>query len=110
MLKIVYLDDEADLCQMFKDNFSSSQVSIRTFTNDEEAMASIKDEPPSLIFLDFRLNNTTGEIVAGKISGTIPTVLITGDLNYEAKFAFHKVFKKPYKFKEMKDLINSFLI
>lgn len=105
---VVYLDDEPLLCEFFKDCLESDDVIIKTFINPEEAIQEILTNRPDLVFLDFRLPNTTGDIVAQKIPENIPKVLITGDLVVEAKSTFIKIFKKPFNFSEMKEFIEHF--
>ncbi len=107
--KIVYLDDEADLCDLFKLAFESDQVIIKTFTEAEEAINEIQNHPPNLIFLDYRLPKTTGDAVALRLDPVIPIALITGDLTVLPKASFIKIFKKPFKYKEMQDFIASFV-
>ena len=108
-LNIVYLDDEADLCNLFQEAFESSAVRIKAFTDPEDAILDIEMNPPDLIFLDYRLPNTTGDIIAMRLGSSIPLVLITGDLNVSPKASFVKIFKKPYKYQEMQSFISGFL-
>ncbi len=107
--KIVYLDDETDLCSLFKMAFESERVIIKTFTEADEAISEIMKNPPDLIFLDYRLPNTTGDAVAIRLGAGIPIVLVTGDLNVSPKAPFTKIFKKPFKYEEMQDFISSFI-
>ncbi len=107
-LRIVYLDDEPDLCINFKENFESPTIKIETFTDPQVAIQSINQNPPDLIFLDFRLPGTTGEVVAGELSPTIPKALITGDLTVKPSSKFSKVFSKPFDFSELETFIASF--
>lgn len=108
-LKIVYLDDEPHLCEMFVDNFASANVSIQTFTDPEKAVAAINDSVPDLVFLDYRLPETTGEAVAFRLSSGIPKVLLTGDLTVKANRNFVKVFHKPFDFAEMEVFIQAYI-
>lgn len=108
-LKIVYLDDEPGLCEMFVDNFASQDVTVDTFTNPEAAVKAINESPPDLVFLDYRLPGTTGDEVAGCLSTFIPKVLITGDLTVISALSFVKVFHKPFDFTEMELFIQSYL-
>lgn len=109
LLKIIYLDDEPALCELFVDNFASEGVSIQTFTNPENAVAAINQSIPDLIFLDYRLPQTTGEVVALRLNSAIPKALITGDLNVKAAKTFVKVFYKPFDFAEMEAFIQSYV-
>ena len=107
--KIAYIDDEAELCDLFKQAFESEQIIIKTYTQAEEAINEIQKSPPDLIFLDYRLPNTTGDAVALRLGFAIPIVLVTGDLTVLPKASFMKIFKKPFKYQEMQDFIASFV-
>ena len=108
-LNIVYLDDEIGLCEMFEDNFATEDVRIRTFVDPEMAIREIVKNPPDLVFLDYRLPNTTGELVAQKIDRSIPIALISGDLNAKPSGLFLKLFPKPFDFAKMEEFIQSYL-
>lgn len=108
-IKIVYIDDEPGMCQMFEDNFSSQDVLVSTFfdlTNIQEKVSKID---PDLIFLDFRMPNTNGDQVAGSLDPKIPKVLISGDLSIECTHSYLRIFEKPFKFDEMSEFIQLFL-
>lgn len=105
-LKIVYLDDEPDLCEMFKDNFESPNISILTFSEASLAINEIKENTPDLIFLDHRLPGSSGEEVAKQLDPQIPKFLITGDIETMHSSQFIKVFHKPYNFEEIESLLQ----
>jgi DNA-binding response OmpR family regulator len=107
-LKIVYLDDEPDLCEIFKDCFETESITIKTFIDPEQAVSEIKKIKPDLVLLDYRLPNTTGLQIAKRLDPEIIKVLITGDLSVQPDTAFYKIFKKPYKLNEMKDFLEFF--
>lgn len=106
--KIIYLDDEPHLCEMFEDNFSTPDVSVQTFVDPECAIKAINESNPDLVFLDYRLPKTTGDIVASRLSPDIPKALITGDLTVKSTQLFLRVFHKPFDFLEMEGFIQGF--
>lgn len=108
-LKIVYLDDEAVLLELFSEIFSSEEIVIKTFTEPEDAILEVQQNCPDLIFLDYRLPKTTGEEVARRMHVSVPKALITGDLTTSALPDFVKVFHKPYGVAEMKSFISHFM-
>ena len=57
-LTVYYLDDEPALCSIFKDIFSTSDISIQTFTTAAEAIAACEETPPDVIFIDMTLAET----------------------------------------------------
>jgi DNA-binding response OmpR family regulator len=108
-LRVIYLDDEPALCEMFVDSFASPIVSIQTFTDPEAAVTAINESKPDLVFLDYRLPETTGQDVATRLNPDIPKVLLTGDLSVNTGNCFITTFHKPFDFREMEALIQSYL-
>jgi len=110
LFRIFYLDDEPDLCEMFKDIYESDWVSILTFNKPEEAIREIQRNPPHLILLDYRLPETTGDKIAIRLQTSIPIALLSGDLILEPQYKFVKLFYKPFNLDEMKEFIESYEI
>lgn len=108
-LKIFYVDDEIELCEIFKELFERENVIIECFTDPEAALKRISESTPNIVFLDFRLPGTTGEIISKRIPKNIPRVLLTGDLNLEPGANFLKVFTKPFEIDEINTFIDGFL-
>ena len=94
---------------LFVDDFATNDVHIRAFVDPETAIREIIREPPDLVFLDYRLPNTTGDEVAMKIDGAIPRALISGDLRVQPSQSFVKIFSKPYDSDEMGAFIQSYV-
>jgi DNA-binding NtrC family response regulator len=108
-LKIVYIDDEPDLCQMFHDNFGGSpEVEIKSFVDLELAFKEIATDRPDLIFLDYRLQGTTAYEIALRLDPQLPMALITGELDLKLQLPFVKIFLKPFDFGEMEAFIQSY--
>jgi DNA-binding response OmpR family regulator len=108
-LKILYIDDEQDLCQMFEDNFGmSNDVTIDTFTDPEKGLSALPSIEPDLIFLDYRLPNTTGVEIANRIQAKIPIALVTGELGMKLQPPFIRIFWKPFDFEEIEKFIEFF--
>lgn len=108
-MRVVYLDDEPALVELFQDAFSSENIAVDVYTDPATAISAIKSNPPDLVFLDYRLPGTTGDIVADKIGRALPKVLITGDLTVTPKSNFIKIFYKPYMPSEMRKFLEEFM-
>lgn len=108
-LNVLYIDDEADLCENFKDDFASDKVTVETYTAAEKAVVAAKNNRPDVIFIDFRLPGTTGDQVASKMPDDVPKYLITGEVNVVTQFKFNGVISKPYDFEEVQRLIMNML-
>ena len=96
MIDIYYLDDEPALCSIFEHSFASDEINIKTFTNAAEAIAACEASPPKAIFIDMRLEDTTGNQVAEKISDSVLKYLVTGDLVNTSDYPFEDVLFKPF--------------
>lgn len=107
-LKLVYLDDEAMLCEIFKEMISTEVISITTFSKAEEAIEYINSNNTDIVFLDYRLYNITGDEVAQKLPTDLTKVLISGDISIKTNYKFIKTFQKPVDYSEIKVFIKNF--
>jgi DNA-binding response OmpR family regulator len=107
-VKVVYIDDEPDMCTMFSDNFSSERIHVHTFSNSVEGLNFIKNSPPDLVILDYSMPGENGEQVAEKINRSVPIALISGELELVLKGKYARQFTKPFDFLEMEHFILSF--
>lgn len=108
-MRVVYLDDEPALVELFQEAFTTDNIQVDVFTDPETAIAAIKSNPPDLVCLDYRLPGTTGDIVAHRINKHLPKILITGDLTVNPESNFLKIFYKPYPPSEMRKFLDEFL-
>lgn len=107
LLKVYVLDDESDICQIFKENFTTSEIEIHTFVDPKYLLEAINRAPPDLIFLDYRLPNTNGVEVAKLITSSTPIILLSGDLDVTVSPRFHKKFnKQPFPWIEIEHYLN----
>lgn len=109
-LKVYYLDDEPDICDVFKENFATSEIEITTFCEAEPALAAIHKSPPDLIFLDYRIHSTNGDVVAQQIKVKVPLILLTGDLRVTTQTVFDKMYsKQPFPWDEIEIFLREHL-
>ncbi len=109
LLNVVYIDDEPQLCYIFKRIFSSDTVHISTYTGHAEALAAIEQSPPDLIFLDYRLEAINGDEVARMISPGIPIILVTGELSTKSTFPFLQIITKPVNLDRIQKILDDYL-
>jgi DNA-binding response OmpR family regulator len=109
IFKIYYLDDETHLCTIFKEFIACNDIKVTTFTDANEAISKCIDEPPDLIFIDYRLSDTTGDKVAQILAENIPKILVTGELISPSSPSFLRVIHKPFKLAELNEVINQCL-
>ena len=106
---MLFLDDEPALCEIFADDFSSETIQVNTFTEPNLAIEHAREHPPDLIFLDYRLPQTTGDAVAQLMAPGIPKYLVTGDIHVKTNYVFTAVFTKPASPKEILALFSQFM-
>jgi DNA-binding NtrC family response regulator len=107
--KIYYLDDEPDLCNLFKEFFESDLIEIETFSDAFEAIERCDQSPPDIMFIDYRLADTTGNLVAEVIANDIVKVLVTGELEVPSYEVFYEVIAKPFKLIDVTLIIEKIL-
>lgn len=95
LLKVLFLDDETELCELFLDQFTAENVQVMTFSDSQKAISASKTQSPNIIFLDYRLRDMTGDLVAQQMPNDIPKYLITGDSAVSSDFEFAGIFPKP---------------
>lgn len=109
-VKVYYLDDEIDLLSVFIDTFESSNVQVSTFDDPEKAIHAVNTTPPDIFFIDYRLPNMTGIVVALRIQVDIPIVLITADSNVandpQTKILVKAIFAKPFQLQKWKNSLR----
>ena len=106
-MKIYYLDDEIALCDIFEEFISDNQTAVKTFSDANQAIEQCKIEPPDVMFIDYRLADTSGDKVASMLDGDIIKVLVTGELTLPDCSLFLDVVSKPFKLNELKKKIES---
>jgi DNA-binding response OmpR family regulator len=104
--RIIILDDEPDLGEVFAAFLQRPDRQIWTFTDPEECLRQVATIRPHLAFLDYRLPGTNGDIIASRMPASIPKVLITGELDVQLTQPFIEVFQKPFSLHEIGALID----
>lgn len=105
-LKVIYLDDEADLGGVFTEIFSRNGISVQAVSTVDKGIALIQSTSPDLVFIDFRLPGTTGVEVAKKLDPKLKKVLVTGDPHASDEGLFIKIFPKPYPLNEIREFLS----
>lgn len=108
---IFYIDDEADLLEMFVDSHASDEFEIHVFTQPQDLLEALGAKKPDLVLIDFRLPGTNGDHLAQqidqKLKRSVPKALITGDLRISPTSRFIKIFSKPYDPHDMQKFLDS---
>ena len=109
-ITVFYIDDEEMICENFQDEFESDEVIIKTFIDPTVAIDEAKNDPPDLIFVDFRFPNSSGDKLANALPEAIPKILVTGDLNINATYEFTEVLTKPAPTEDVQRIIEKQLL
>jgi two-component system response regulator AtoC len=81
MSKLLIVDDEQDIRDFACNFFSKRNISCFTAANGREAISLIKNEKPTLVLLDIRMDEMNGLDVLEKIrefDGMVKVIMVTG--------------------------------
>ena len=114
-MDILFIDDNHQLFQVLKDNFSFVGHYLLYAKNTEDAFSVLKEEKINIILLDVRLGNENGVETLEKIKKNypqIPVIMITGYATIEAavkaiKLGAFDFVKKPVDFNTLCARINT---
>jgi DNA-binding NtrC family response regulator len=107
-LSVLYLDDEPDLCDLFRDLIASEEVEVRVFTDAQSAIDAAWASPPDLAILDYRLPEMNGDTAAQRMPPAVPKYLVTGDITVApTSYPFIATFAKPGYLRQVRELIQS---
>lgn len=106
MLKVLFLDDEADLCEIFSELLSGPNCEVRTFQDAGTALAGCESWSPDIAFLDFRLPGSSGLAVAAKLPKNTVKFLVTGELDLKPDPSVNGVLKKPLDFDQIVKIVD----
>lgn len=110
--KILFVDDDKDLCEVVKDVLSEAQYNITCVSCPAHALELIKHEEFSIVFTDLVMENMNGQDLCKSIAQykpNIPVIIITGYGSIEAAYnaiqaGAHDFLTKPFA---LEDLIQS---
>ena len=89
--------------------FASIEINVTTFTDPNMALEVAEANPPDILFIDYRLQDITGDEVASKMAAEIPKYLITGDNFLKIDYSFKAILIKPYQPEEIQQVLDAFL-
>ena len=116
MGKILIIEDENDIAQLLKVNFSKQNWDIEIANDGYSAVKTILNNKPNLILLDLGLPYLEGDMVISlfnekKLTNDIPVIIMSAKPEEEIKKAQQKIgaktyIKKPIDFEKLIDLIK----
>lgn len=110
--KVLYLDDEPFLCEIFLHELKGMGFDPAVFTEPTPAIEYFEKHQHQLLalFIDFRLKGVTGEDVLKKIETKVPCYLVTGDLAFLNRIdtsRLKEVIPKPVDFDRVTSILRS---
>lgn len=115
---VLIVDDEPEILEIVEENLRELGIeAISTCTSVAEAVKIFEEKQPVLVITDIHIPDVSGiELIRiiRKLSREVGIVAITGNLDEErfnmAKTAGANAFiEKPFRFKEIKDLVDRFI-
>lgn len=114
MINVLVIDDDKMICRSMQLQLEAHNYTTSVAYSGEEGFAKIENQPPSIVFLDYHLPDTTGLDLLKKLQKshpTLPVVLVTGrqdmDIVIEAmKLNALDYLRKPVDFEDILILIE----
>jgi len=110
MLKILVIDDEKELVELYRDILSSKNRKIVTSSSGDGGIKLLQQEHFDLVLSDKKMGKVSGLEVLDFVESNSPTTvffLITGDSSKEINFKNEKskLIRKPFSFQELNKII-----
>jgi CheY-like chemotaxis protein len=105
-IKVFYVDDEPEICELFEELFSTNEVIVVTFTDPFLALEAILQSPPDILFTDYRMPGMNGVELAKKTDPSLKKIMISGENNIICDFKFDDILTKPMNTKLIREIIS----
>ncbi len=105
-LEIVYIDDEKDLCELFKMLLLGNEYKVHTFHDCIKGVEYINNNNVDILFIDYRMPCMNGFECREKIEKDIPIYLVTGELQILVPDNFAGTIDKPIDYELIKLIIE----
>ena len=73
---ILIIDDEKDLCQLLGDALSSYDYNVKFVHTKKNALSSLKEQTPDMVFCDLKLSDGDGMKILSKIKSISPGTIV----------------------------------
>ncbi|MBN22202.1 MAG: hypothetical protein CL678_13055 [Bdellovibrionaceae bacterium] len=104
--EIVFIDDEAELCEIYEQLFESEDIEIKTFTDPKEGIQYVNEASPKLVFIDYRMPDHNGIECREQMTTKSHYFLVTGELDIDPPEGFESMIKKPLSFSNFREILK----
>ena len=116
-VNILVVDDEEEICSLFKDSLEQSGFSVMTVNSSSKGLELVKAQDFSLVFLDLKMPRMDGAELFKRIKEikpNLPVTIVTGypdsDLMMKAlTYGPLGVMKKPFSGSDILAAVNNYL-
>jgi two-component system alkaline phosphatase synthesis response regulator PhoP len=118
-MKILIVDDEPDILEFLKYNFTKAGFRVQTASNGKEALVKVKEEIPTVIVSDILMPEMDGIAMCKELRKeeqfrNIPLIFLTAVTDdYKVLHAMtsgaDQFISKPIKFESLLKMVNQFL-
>lgn len=114
--RLLIVDDEELIKEVFTDYFSGSSIEVSTASTGDEALEAAVQLIPTIIFMDLHLTGSkdgkavTRELKTNPATKHLPVIMMTGELVEDAdiELLFDGYLQKPFRFEEVKEIISQY--
>ena len=117
VINILVVDDDEEICSLFKDALEESGFAVTTVNSSSKGLELVKDQDYSLVFLDLKMPEMDGAEFFKRIKEikpNLPVTIVTGypdsDLMMKAlTYGPLGVMNKPFSGSEIMAAVNNYL-
>lgn len=112
-LKILLIEDEPDLRELWCEYIGASGHDVRTAASLAQTREQLEQSLPQVVIADWNLPDATGDVVVRAVLEKVPdvTILITSgmgiDLPPDLQGKVHRVFRKPFSLRELRNALTA---
>ena len=107
MKRVVFVDDEPDIVELYEELFTSGTISVAVFTEPTAAIEHFSQQAVDVCFIDYRMPVMNGIELRAHLPDGPRYYLITGELDMECPEGFANKFSKPLNFEDIEAMLES---
>ena len=87
--RVLIVDDEENLCLLYREELESEGYNVRTVSDAASAMRIVQEDPPDVVVMDIRMPHMDGIEAMGRLlslKNELPVILNTAYSSYKDDF------------------------